>query len=519
MTSLYQAACYHAVRRPAKVALMDQERSVSFADFVGMVRRVAAMVAARGVGRGDRVMGVLENSIEYVALIHASALGGFIVVPVNFRCSPDELSYFVADCQPALVLYQSEYAELVETLVPAGVRHNVEEAGWMGTAVPDLDRDARRFGTVAADDVSLIIYTSGTTSRPKGAMLTHGNLVWNSINNVIELELTHRCISVMTTPLFHISGLGVLNGPVLYAGGTVYVMPRFSADELRQVLEALRPTNLSLLSVMWAQFLDRCDDGCTTYPEVQAIQTAAAPLSTEQQSRIRRLFPNAEWGWGFGMTESCVTTIRSRSTEELTGRPGAIGYPWRHVQFRLRDDEGREVLAPEAIGELEVRGPTVFAGYWQQPEATAAVLSADGWLRTGDLFRCDEGEFMTFVGRSKDMIKSGGENIAALEVESCLLEHPAVKEAAAFGVAHDTWGEMLVVAVVSVPGQEPTEADLIAFCRRKLSRFKVPKHVVHAQSLPRSTSGKVQKFRLAELNAHLGRELQETLSKEDRSHS
>lgn len=500
MLNLYQIAKYHSIRRPQDLAIADRTRRLTTVEFVQTIKNISGLLHKHQVRPGDRVVAVLENSIEYLALIYATALLRCILVPVNIRYSADEIQYVVETSEPKVVLFQSKFGKLVcaaTALQPELTIHDVDQAGWSGSP-PDYSRMIDRFGDADADDVAMIIFTSGTTSRPKGAMLTHGNLVWNSINNIVELGLNSSSRSVMATPLFHISGLGVLNGPILYAGGAVYIMPRFDADELFNVLHDFKPTNLSLLSVMWVQFTDCCRGKSAVFPDVKAIQTAAAPLSEDRQAEIRGLFPNAEWGWGFGMTESCVTTIRSQFTREIQDNPGAIGYPWRHVRFRLVDDDGRELEDYSEVGELEIQAPTVFAGYWGDEKGTNEALTEDRWLRTGDLFRFDKSEFAYFVGRSKDMVKSGGENIAALEVETYLLKSPDVHDVAVFGVPHSVWGEELVAVVVPASGSSVSPQAIIEFARTTLSHFKVPKRVILVPDLPRSSSGKVQKHKLKE---------------------
>ncbi|MCC7426730.1 MAG: AMP-binding protein [Alphaproteobacteria bacterium] len=502
MPNIYQVARYHALRRPEALALADRTRRIGYPAFHAMIRRVAGMVAAAGAGPGQRVVALLENSMEYLALYHATALGRFILVPANVRFGAEEFSFLLSDSDPALVLFDNRNAALAETARRWAndrgvVMRNVEQEGWGETPFA-CDAQTDRFGAAEDEEVALILYTSGTTSRPKGAMITHGNLAWNCINYLVEAELTSRSRSILTTPLFHIAGHGVLNGPVMYAGGALYIMPRFDAEELWQVLHEFRPTNLSLLSAMWVLFTDRYSSRDGTFPEVQTVQTAASPLSQARQDEIQRMFPNAEWIWGFGMTETCVTTIRTRNMAEMRAHPGTMGQPWRHIRFRLADEAGRTITEPGTVGEFQVKGPTVFKGYWREPPAGGAAFTADGWLRTGDLFHIDAEEYTYFVGRSKDMIKTGGENVAALEVETCLLQHPDVQDAAAFGLPHDLWGEELVAAVVARAGRNIDTEALMAHARAHLSGFKTPKRLFVIAELPRSSSGKVQKFRLQE---------------------
>jgi len=502
MPNIYQVAMFNAERHPGKPAVSDDRRRWDFAQLCARARALAHYLAQLGVARGDRVAVMTANSIDYLALLHATAVGGFVIVPVNTRYGAAELAHLVRDAEPKVCLYDVAHQDLVDGLR----REDVLPVApiWLN-ALPDplpdhpgVDPVARRFGTVDDDDVAILMYTSGTTSAPKGAMLTHGNLSANAVNYIMELGIDADARSLLATPLFHIGGFGVVNGPILYAGGSLHVLPRFDIDEVIQALVAYQPTHVFLLSTMWVGLTDHPDFGARVLPSVRFVQTAAAPLGEWRQALIRRVFPNAEFSWGFGMTESCVTTIKNRYTHEILDHPGSIGYLWRHVQYRLVDADGKVLDDQRGPGELQVRGPTIFKGYWKQPALTAQVLDAQGWLHTGDVIRIDEDGFAHFLGRGKDMIKTGGENVAALEVENCLTGHTEVREAAVFGVPHEYWGEELVAAVVPAAGRAPDVEVLRAHCRAHLSGFKVPKRIFIVDALPQSSSGKVQKFRLRE---------------------
>lgn len=506
MPNIYQTAMFNAERQPGKVALSDDRLELTFDQLCQRARALSAYLQGKGVQHGDRVAVMLHNSIDYIALLHATAVGGFCIVPVNTRYGAAELSFLINDCRPKVVIYDSDFTDLVTQ-----ARNNLADAGqgagqtaWLDHLPADLPDDSRlgpverRFGTAEDDDVAIIMYTSGTTSTPKGAMLTQGNLSANAVNYIMELGIDASARSILATPLFHIGGFGVVNGPILYAGGSLHILPRFDTDAVIDVLDRQRPTHLFLLSAMWVGLTDHQRFGALNMPYVTFVQTAAAPLGEWRQALIRKVFPNAQFSWGFGMTESCVTTIKNRYTSEIANHPGSIGYLWRHVQYRLVDDGGAVLPDQRGPGELHVKGPTVFKGYWNQPELTAQVLDKNGWLRTGDIIRLDDEGFVYFMGRSKDMIKTGGENVAALEVENCLAGHTDVREAAAFGLPHEYWGEELVAAVVPAKGKEPDIEALRAHCRSALSPFKVPKRIFVVDSLPQSSSGKVQKFRLKE---------------------
>jgi len=502
MPNIYQVAMFNAERHPGKIAVSDDQRQLSFAQLCARARALAGYLAGLGVVHGDRVAVMTANSIDYLALLHATAVGGFIVVPVNTRYGLHELEHLVRDAEPKVCLYDTVHQALVDAFIHED-RLSTQPI-WLN-ALPDslpdppsTDPVARRFGVVDADDVAILMYTSGTTSVPKGAMLTHGNLSANAVNYIMELGIDAQARSLLATPLFHIGGFGVINGPILYGGGSLHVLPRFDIAVVIQALIAYQPTHVFLLSTMWVGLTDHPEFGTHVLPSVRFVQTAAAPLGEWRQALIRRVFPNAEFSWGFGMTESCVTTIKNRYTHEILAHPGAMGYVWRHVQYRLVDADGKMLDDQHGPGALQVRGPTVFKGYWKQPELTAQVLDAQGWLHTGDIIRIDADGFAYFLGRSKDMIKTGGENVAALEVENCLTGHTDVREAAVFGVPHEYWGEALVAAVVPALGRSPDVDALRAHCRAHLSGFKVPKRIFIVDALPLSSSGKVQKFRLKE---------------------
>ena len=502
MPNIYQTAMFNARRHPGRIAISDSRRALSFAELGARSRAIARHLRLLGVGAGDRVAAMWQNSIDYVALLHASAIGGFSVVPVNTRYGVKELVFLLNDCAPRVVLYDDGFSSIIaEARATAAGGAGMH---WLPSFPEDApDDDAlgpveRQHGCVADDDVAIIMYTSGTTSTPKGAMLTHGNLAWNAVNYIIELGISETARSLLATPLFHIGGFGVINGPILYAGGGLHVLPRFDAQTVIDALLAQQPTHLFLLSAMWVSLTDHPGFAEMTMPFVSYVQTAAAPLGEWRQELIRKVFPNAEFGWGFGMTETCVTTIKNRYTREILDHPGSIGYLWRHVAHRLVDENGTVLADQRGPGELQIKGPTVFKGYWNQPELTREVLDADGWLKTGDIIRLDDDGFAYFMGRSKDMIKTGGENVAAIEVENCLAGHGDVREAAVFGLPHEYWGEELVAAVVPIDGRAPDVEALREHCRRQLSGFKVPKRIFLVDALPQSSSGKVQKFMLKE---------------------
>lgn len=507
--NIFQTLNWHALRRPGKLAVRDRSRSFNFGELADYIYGIAVRLDGDGVGFGDRVVILADNCIETIAFLHATALNGCIMVPANTRYSADELRFLIDDSTPSLVLCGEEYAPLLaEALSGMANPPRVEEIrSYCETPSPQAVADWRaarnyeqvQYGCISTDDVAMLIYTSGTTSRPKGAMLTHGNLAWNSINYIMESELRPSHSAVLVTPLFHISGFGVLHGPLLHAGGALYIVDRFSTDAVLDAIRSFQPSHVFLVSAMWVKMTEDPYFLGETFPGTTFVSTAAGPLSEERQEKIRARFPNAEFGWGYGMTESCVTTIKSQRTEELEGHAGTLGYGWRHVRYRLVDEDGTVLDPIGNSGELQVKGPVVFKGYWNNEAATSEAIVDGGWLKSGDLFRFDEDGFAYFVGRSKDMVKTGGENVAAQEVEQVVIRCPGIRDAAAFGVPDDHLGEMLCVAVETTENASLTEDEVRDFCRSQLAGFKVPKRVHFVDALPRSSSDKPQKFKLTEM--------------------
>ncbi|MBN9428521.1 MAG: acyl--CoA ligase [Burkholderiales bacterium] len=505
--NIYQTLGWQARRRPSSPALVDAERSLTFPALLDMVQSAALRLEDKGIRHGDRVVVLADNCIETIALLHATALLGFIMVPVNTRYSPAELQYVLGNAEPALVLYGPAYEALLGQAtqdmpmarMPIGQIAEPVAAERLSSWRAALGFEASAYGRVDGDDVAMLIYTSGTTSHPKGAMLTHGNLIWNSINYIMESELRAAHSAILATPLFHISGFGVMHGPLLHAGGTLYIVDRFSPQRILDALETFRPTHLFLVSAMWVQMTETPAFLAKRFEDVTFVSTAAGPLSAARQMAVRNAFPNAQFGWGYGMTESCVTTIKSQRTEEIEQHPGTLGYGWRHVRYRLVDESGQVLPSLLGTGELQVKGDVVFKGYWKNPEATQEARPEDGWLRSGDLFEFDADGFAYFRGRSKDMVKTGGENVAAQEVEQCVIQCPGVRDAAAFGIPDDHLGELLAVAIEVQAGASPSENEIKAWCRNHLAGFKVPKKVFFVDALPRSSSEKPQKHKLVEM--------------------
>jgi fatty-acyl-CoA synthase len=480
---LERQALYH----PARVAVEwhPTGEALTFADLDRLAAALAAGLAERfGVGKGDRVAVLAENSLEHVLLFAACQKAGFVLVPLNYRLTGPELAYLIEDADPAVLFASGAYADAVEapTEPLATVRQLAAgDRPWAGDA-PTLD------------DPLFLLYTSGTTGRPKGAVYTHGMLVWNAVNTVHRLSLTPDDVSFNAAPFYHTGGWNVLLTPFLLTGGRTVLLDRFDADALLRLCddEGITilwgvPTMLALMAESPA--FERASLESVRYAVVGG-EPMPAPLTRTWQAKgvpIRQ---------GFGMTEVGVNCF-SLPEADAVRKMGSIGLPNLFVETRVIDADGRDV-APGETGELVFLGPVVTPGYWRNPAATQAAFTADGWFRSGDLVRQDDEGYFYVVGRLKEMYISGGENVYPAEVEAALREHEAVAEAAVVGVPDRRWGEAGVAFVVPA-GDAPGPAAILDHCRQRLARYKVPREVRFLDALPVGHSGKVQKTELVTL--------------------
>ncbi|MGW2052129.1 acyl-CoA synthetase [Streptomyces sp. NPDC001858] len=483
-----------------RIALVDGDRRITYSDFDRRTGQLADALREAGVRQGDRVAALMTNSAAFLETLFAAAKLGAVFVPVNFRLAPPEVAYLLADSGADAFVWSGHLSPLARAaLAGEGVRVRVRvvvggepadgEAEFEQLLSSGAPRTPR--SKVAGRDVCGLMYTSGTTGRPKGAMLTHDNLLWNVINilsNGRGMRQTDRTVTV--APMFHIGGLGAHTLPLLYVGGTNVVMPSFDAQEMLAAMARERVTLQFLVPAMWSALMAVADFESYDLSALELAMTSAAPCPRPVLDHF--LAKGVAFREAFGLTETCGVTLLD--PEHVRKKTGSIGRPAFHTRTRVVDEHDRDVPLGE-VGELVVQGPTVFAGYWGQPEATAESFRG-GWFHTGDLAREDDEGFLTLVDRSKDVIISGGENVYPVEVERVLVQHPAVREVAVVGVPHVKWGETPLAVVV--PGDEPppTADELIAHARERLAHFKCPTRVEFVPELPRNATGKVLKTTL-----------------------
>ncbi len=483
----------HAVLTPDHIfAYRPGLPNVTYADLFNGAERMASALAAQGLEPGDRVAVQVDKSIEAIQLYIGTVMAGGIFLPLNTAYTGAEVAYFLGDATPRIVVCdparEGEIAPLSQarTLTLAG-----DGSGTLIDALPaeaGFDAVPREEGDLAA-----ILYTSGTTGRSKGAMLSHGNLASNSETLREYWRFTRDDVLIHALPIFHTHGLFVATNVSLFAGASTFFLPKFDADAIISAL----PSSTAMMGV--PTFYTRLLDDPRLTPDLASNMrlfiSGSAPMlvDTHEKWLARTGHRVLE---RYGMTETNMSTSNPYEGER---RMGTVGFPLPGVELRIMDD-GHEVATGE-IGVIEVRGPNVFQGYWQMPEKTAEELREDGWFITGDLATRDAEGYVTIVGRSKDLIITGGFNVYPKEIESLIDDIPGVVESAVIGVPHPDFGEAVVAVIV--PQGDPDPGGIRDVLTRDLAKFKQPKDLIFVDALPRNTMGKVQKKQLREDHAAL----------------
>ena len=494
----------HAERTPHRLALVDAHsgRQFTYAQFNERANRFAHFLhGTLGLQLGERVSILAQNSSDYYEVLFGCGKMGAILNTLNWRLAVPELEYILNDCAPRVLIYEPMFAEAVDALRD---RCSCEFNVVMADAAPGGEwtyEDALAAGSsegvemppLTYADTWAIIYTSGTTGRPKGAQVTYGNFFYNAISMGQAIDLSSRDVDINVLPTFHIGGLGLYAGPTFHAGGTLVVMRAFDPAELLGLIEEWKVTVVFLVPSIYLVLAEF--PGFDNY-DLSGVRSWASGGSALPPALVHQF---AEKGitiqQGFGMTETGPTVFLI-SKEDAVRKAGSVGKPVLHTDVCIMDRE-RNVLGPNEVGELCIRGGNVTTGYWNRPEATAESI-VDGWLHSGDAAKYDDEGFYYIVDRWKDMFISGGENVYPAEVENVIYQHPAVAEAAVIGVSHPKWQEVGKAIIVVKEGRTLTQEEVITFCQGKLATFKIPKSVTFVDALPRTAAGKVLKRELRE---------------------
>jgi fatty-acyl-CoA synthase len=487
MINLSSFIAYHARRTPDRCAVKYRGEDISYADFDRRIRHVGGWLASRGVGPGDVVAVLMKNSPAFLEIAFGVSHIGAVFLPINYRLSADEVGYIVNNSGARLLIADEELAGaasgaadivLLDDAAQTSVTHLAPDV-----SPAPIHRSRPR-------DLMRLMYTSGTTDRPKGVMLSYENIYWKSADQTIALGLSADTRLLVVGPLYHVGALDLPGISVLWHGGLLSIHRNFEPEAVLAAIERER------LNAAW--FAPVMTTALLTCPErdrydVSSLRWAIGGGEKTPEVRIRAFsdyFKNARYIDAYGLTETCGGDTFMEAGREIE-KIGSTGRAIAHVEIEIRDDTGKG-LPPGENGEICLRGPKVTHGYWNDPDKTAASFFGD-WFRTGDVGYLDDDGFLYITDRKKDLIISGGENIASSEVERVIYDMPEIREVAVIGVPDERWGERPVAVVVLAEGAALDLPGLTDHCRSRLAGFKVPRELIVRDSLPRNPSGKVLK--------------------------
>ncbi|MFK4652834.1 malonyl-CoA/methylmalonyl-CoA synthetase [Bradyrhizobium japonicum] len=476
---------------PKRLAVETQDGAhISYGDLIARAGQMANVLVARGVKPGDRVAVQVEKSVANIVLYLATVRAGAVYLPLNTAYTLNELDYFIGDAEPSLVVCDPSKAEGLAPIA-AKVKAKVETLGpdGKGSLTEAADKASSEFATVsrANDDLAAILYTSGTTGRSKGAMLTHDNLASNSLSLVGYWRFTDKDVLIHALPIYHTHGLFVATNVTLFSRASMIFLPKLDPELIIKLMA--RATVLMGVPTFYTRLLQNSALSRETTKHMRLFISGSAPLLAETHREWSARTGHAVLE-RYGMTETNMNTSNPYDGERV---PGAVGFPLPGVSVRVTEPETGKELPRDEIGMIEVKGPNVFKGYWRMPEKTKSEFRPDGFFITGDLGKIDDKGYVHILGRGKDLVISGGFNVYPKEIESELDAMPGVVESAVIGVPHADFGEGVTAVLVCNKGADVTEAAVLKALDGRLAKFKMPKRVFVVDELPRNTMGKVQK--------------------------
>jgi len=481
---------FHADLRPDSVALIDDYtgKRHTYKQLNDRVHRMATWLAGKGVGHGDRVAFLSENTIDIFEVLFACAHLNAILVPLNWRLAIPELQFVTEDSRPLLLIYEEQFHEAARQLaIPETLRLGSEYEAALAVADPATAPPV----TASHDDALAIMYTSGTTGRPKGALITHRMFFYNAINIGDAVGLTYKSRNLNVLPTFHTGGLNLYTTPCLRLGGSSVNLREFNPERLLFWLTSGEITHFFGVPAVY-QFLAEYDGWeSADLSRVESWACGGSPMPVTLLERYAACGIHIRQG--MGLTETSPTLFLT-DEEHALSKAGSVGKPVLHTAIRVVDEAGNDVAAGD-VGELWAKGPNVTPGYWERPEANRDSFT-DGWLHTGDAARIDDDGYVYIVDRWKDMYISGGENVYPAEVEQVLFRHANVLDVAVIGLPDERWGESGLAVVVPRDLDLFDPDEIIRFCHEKLARYKIPKRAVAVEELPRNAAGKILKRQL-----------------------
>ncbi len=480
---------------PDRVALIDYVTGLetTFAEWNKRANKTANYLRSLGVGKGDRVAVYASNCSEYLDLFWAAPKIGAMLQNLNWRLTVHELKGIVESGAPKVLIYSEDWRPQVEELKPSFT--TVEHVIAMTEPGPGerhlAQRDSMSVELAAVPELTLddpwgIYYTGGTTGLPKGAVITHGNITWNSVNTITSWGITSEHIAAIQLPFFHIGGPHIFMVPLAHAGGTTILCTGFDPDETFDLVEDSGITHYVAVPTMFQMLQEHPRWVDADFSKLELVISGGAPCPLPVMEKFWNR--GIDFKMGYGLTEASGNNFWL-PPEMVQTKIGSVGYPLFHIDMNIIRTDGTQCDVDEE-GELLIRGPHIMAGYWNNPEVTAETIR-DGWLHTGDVAVCDSDGCFSILGRSKEMFISGGENVYPAEIESVLSAHPSVVEAAIVGVPHETWGEVGRAFVVVTDDYD--EEDVRAFLAERLARYKLPRLIIVLEELPLTAIGKLDK--------------------------
>ena len=494
-----------ASQYPHRTAYIFEGERITFSQYNDRVNRAANALSALGAAKGQHIAILGRNSVRYLETCHAAAKLGLVFGPINWRLSAPEIAFIVTDADNRILLVEADLQPLV-----AGILGDLGDVAILVYGGPVTLPGARAYEAlvdaapetepeveVNGADPAVIMYTSGTTGLPKGAVLSHANVVWDSMFALTYVTPRPDDCFLLSMPMSHVSGLHTQTTTFMQRGLPVVIMRQWEPEEACRLMERHRVTIAYILVTPLIQLMQSGAHRRYDLTALSRVMTAAAKYTPEFVASVLAELEIEKFYFMYGLTEASPIVSTTEVSAQMIVKPNTLGFPVWYCDVRIVDDADREVARGE-IGEIVVRGPNVFQGYYKRPDANREVLR-DGWLHTGDLGYMDEDNFMFFVDRKKDMIKSGGENVYSLEVELVLARlAPELAEVSVVGIPHDTWGEAVTAFAVLKPDASVTPAEIVARARSQLAGYKLPKAMHFVAELPKNVSGKVLKRKLRE---------------------
>lgn len=488
--------------RKDKEAVIFGTTRLTYNDLNRRVNQLAAGLREKGILKGDRAAILSQNCHQYIEAFYAVAKLGAILVPINWRLVGGEIKYALDDSGSKVLIYGEDFADTVKKIKDdlKTVTHYIVIGQHKDNPDADYENLIAQYPgdepgvEVDMEDPFIIMYTSGTTGLPKGAVLTQGNIIWTSVNQSMDVTIGADDRALVVAPMFHVGGLLIFTVPIIHVGGSMVIQRQFNVANFLQCVEEEKNSIVFMAPTMFHMLVQN-PDIISKYnvSSLKKMFSGGASIPLPTMRRMIELFPECQFTEGYGITEGSSSTCVLRPEYVLT-KSGSIGKPLIHNEWRIVDENHVDV-GPGQVGEIILRGVTVMKEYWNNPEATRKAFH-EGWFHTGDLATKDEDGFVNIVDRKKDMIISGAENIYPKEIEDVLYNHPKILEVAVIGVPDEKWGELVKAIVVTKPGLQMTEEEVIDYCKERLASYKKPRIVAFVDELPKNPSGKVLKTEL-----------------------